>query len=75
MSQLSRVKKQGEIIERFYDLDDPTEAERDIYHLTYMRYGIGEYSYYYRHGYIRTLDRAIRAIRENATRHGEAVRL
>lgn len=65
MTHNERILKQSQIVEEYHKIKNPTQKQTDLFHLKYLRYSIDQYSYYGRHGFISTLDRAIKRLERN----------
>lgn len=59
-----RIEKQYDLIHDFSEMERPTQEQKDLFLLQYMRYDIDRYSRFGRMGMIGALDRAIKRLKE-----------
>lgn len=59
-----RIEKQYNLIHDFSEIEQPTQKQKDLFLLQYMRYDIDRYSQFGRMGMIGALDRAIKRLKE-----------
>lgn len=57
-----RIEKQYDLLRDFLEIKQPTQKQKDLFLLQYMRYDIDRYSRFGRMGMIGALDRAIKRL-------------